>query len=166
MESWGEYNSRQIFYLATREPNEWLEKLPNENWLALIIGNDNEIQLYSDLANICLEKNVLYVCTVGLACELIHDIFDEAYVSKKIDAGISVESEEFLKDSPMTSWHNNFEEGVWFAIIAANDGVKDINKVIFIDLTKDTIRQKLFELVGKIKEGYSPSDEIFIPPAT
>lgn len=158
MEDWGEYNNRQIFYLSTRQCVNWVDELPDANWLALPIGNEKDIKLYSELAEKCLSKNVSYVCTVGAACELIHDIFDEEIVHQKIKNGNSVESEDDFENSPMTSWHNNFEEGIWFAIFAAYDDSKQIDKVVCIDLTGTIARQRLFELVGKIKIGYIPPD--------
>jgi hypothetical protein len=158
MESWGEYNDRQLFYLPTRQNINWADELPTSDWLAIVVGDTRDIALYSEVADKCIAKNVSYVCTLGLACELIHDIFDEEIVEKKIQNGDSTESEDDFEDSLMTDWHNDFEEGVWFAIIAANDDTKYIDKVVCIDLTDTIERQRLFELIEKIKTGYIPPD--------
>lgn len=36
----------------------------------------------------------------------------------------------------MTTWHHDFEEGIWFSIFAANSDDAEIEKVVFIDMTR------------------------------
>ncbi|MBI3501188.1 MAG: hypothetical protein HY063_05280 [Bacteroidetes bacterium] len=156
MENWGQHFDRQIFYLSTRQTNNWAEQLPTDNWLALTVGHDKDIKLYNELADKCIDKNVLYVCAVGHACELIHDIFDQTVIQKKIAVGDSVASPDDFENSPMTTWHNDFEEGVWFAMTSAFHGTKDIDKIVVIDLTDKSERQRLTELIDKIKSGFIP----------
>ena len=158
MENWGQYNDRQIFYLSTWQTKNWTDQLPSNNWLALTVGHDKDKQLYSELADKCIDKNVLYVCSLGHACELINDIFDEIIVQKKISVGDSVASPDDIENSPMTTKHNDFDEGVWFAMNSAYHGTKDIDKIVVIDLTKETEQQRLTELIEKIKKGFIPPD--------
>jgi hypothetical protein len=54
---------------------------------------------------------------------------------RRIKNGLSVESEQDFEFKPMTTWHNDFDEGVRFAINSAYDDYVEIDKVIFLDMT-------------------------------
>ena len=82
-----------------------------------------------------MDNGVKYVCALGQECEFIHDFFDDLVVIRRIKAGLSVESEEDFEYEPMTTWHNDFDEGVWFAIHSAYDDHVDIDTVVFLDMT-------------------------------
>src|SRR4051812_48525507 len=113
MQPLGERNDRQVFYLKVNGSENWLDELPDENWLALPIGDEKNIQAYTRLADKCIDKKVVYMCAIGQSSELIHDIFDEMVVGKKILNGESVESEDDFENSPMTTWDNDFDNGFW-----------------------------------------------------
>ncbi len=113
--------NREIFYLSTHDDN-WTDFLPSQNWLAFLIVEGKNDSLLDKVAYACLSRNVNYVCTVGQECEYAHDWFDETIVARKIELGQSIATMDDFKDSPMTTWHNDFEEGFWFALIPANDG--------------------------------------------
>jgi hypothetical protein len=130
----GQKNDRRLIYLQTKS-NNWKENLPTSNWLVLPIGHNRDKELITDLTDICLDNGVTYVCTLGQECEFIHDFFDDSIVEKRIEKGLSVSSEEDFEYEPMTTWHEDFNEGVWFAIHAAHDDHVVIDKIVFLDMT-------------------------------
>jgi hypothetical protein len=158
MQHLGEINGRQVLYLKVDGNENWFDELPTENWLVLPIGDDQNIQAYFKLADKCIDKKVVYVCTLGQCCELIHDIFDEEIVGKKISNGESVESEDEFENSPMTTWDYNFASGFWFAVTSAYDGDKLIDKVVCIDYTSG-VKNFLIELLNKFHQEWLPSDD-------
>ncbi len=155
----GSSNSRQIHYTSVLTDSNWLDNLPTENWLVFPIGQDKEIETYSLFADKCIDNNVLYVCAVGQNCELIQDIFDELIVSKKIEKCESVDSSDDFENSPITTWHNNFSEGFWFAILYAHHEQANINKIVCVEFTTKGVKQHLTNLIEKINTSWLPSDE-------
>ncbi|MBI5359531.1 MAG: hypothetical protein HZA48_03005 [Planctomycetes bacterium] len=103
------------------------------------------------MAEKCLEKNVCYVCAIGQQCELIHDIFDELIVKREIAKRGNITSLDDFENSAMTTWHNEFEEGFWFATSAVFHEYTEIKEVICLDMTEEGKRQDLFDLTGKLK---------------
>lgn len=163
MQYLGKINGRHVFYIRPDDGEIWFDDLPTENWLALSIGDDPNIQSFSQLADKCIDKNALYMCSLGQSCELIHDIFDSVIVGKKIANGESVESTDDFENSPLTTWHHNFDEGFWFALNAAHDEYKIIDKVVCIDYTRG-VKNYLIELLNKLHQEWLPSDnEIQLP---
>lgn len=151
METLGQVNNREILYLCTKNTKNWDEQLPVNNWVALIVGDDRDIDRIADIAEKCLEKNVCYVCAIGQQCELIHDIFDELIVKREIAKRGNINSPDDFENSAMTTWHNEFEEGFWFATSAAFHEYTEIKEVICLDMTEEGKRQDLFDLTVKLK---------------
>lgn len=164
MELLGVSCERQLFYINVNTNTNWAESLPTQNWLVFAIGDEKDIDAYSTLSDVCIEKNVAYVCSAGKYCELIHDIFDETIVWKKIQNGESVDSMDDFENSPMTTWDNHFSEGFWFAITTAYDEHFIIDTIVCIDYTTKGVKQHLITLIEKINSGWLPSDEEFEEP--
>lgn len=128
------------------------------NWLALPILNQPDKSLAERIARACLDNDVAYICTLGTACEMLHDWIDEAVLVAKIKVGDPVSSPDDFEHSPMTTWHNDFEEGVWFALWVAYDDYKEIQSVVCIDMSESGESQRLTDLVNAINGGWLPSD--------
>ena len=154
----GSSNGRQVFHVNARISGKWEESLPMTNWLALPIL-DKPDQAHADrIARACLDKDVAYVCTLGRSCEMLHDCIDETIAADKVKAGFPVSSADDFDHSPMTTWHNDFEEGVWFAILVAHDDHKEIHAVVCIDMTDEDRADRLASLVTAINDGWLPPD--------
>ena len=63
-----------------------------------------------EVAKKLLKAGAVYVCTWGVDCERVHDIFDEV----SLDIGPPYRDENLI----MTTWHSNdpLEEAIWFAL--------------------------------------------------
>lgn len=80
--------------------------------LALDAANLPCDQIYQ-VASTLLDKGLGYLCSWGLDCERVHDIFDQAAIKV---------NETFTGDDVvMTTWHSDesFEETLWFFAHAA-----------------------------------------------
>jgi len=148
---------REVFYLPSYK-NESKELLPMNNWLLLLINYNRNFESLDKLAMDCLEKQVNYVCTVGNECEYSHDLFDDAIVMKRIKNNLPISDPEHFEFEPMTTWHNDFEEGIWFASITAFHENFEIKKIICLNLTKEDLSDKIFSLLIKINNGWLPKD--------
>jgi hypothetical protein len=149
--------NRDVYYISTKTDN-WTNFLPTNNWLALPICDHRDTELLDKVAHSCLDNNVTYICTVGQECELTHDWFDETILERRIKSGQPVDTPDDFEDEPMTTWHNDFEEGFWFALTSAYEGDKEINKVVCIDLTNSNHKEKLNSLLTRINKGWLPSN--------
>ena len=99
------------------------------------------------------------MCALGKAHEVVHLSFDLAIVDDRISAGLSVASQDDFEHSPMTTGHDDFDEGVWFALQVAYDDYKEIRSVVCIDMTHEGQAERLTSLVTAINDGWLPPDK-------
>jgi hypothetical protein len=160
----GTSHDRQIYYSNKWKDATWLDNLPNNNWLAFFIGEDIDIESFIIFADKAIQNNVLYLCSTGQNSELYHDTFDQRINQLKINKGESISSPDDFVNSPMTTWHNNFSEGFWFAITTAFHELQSIDKIVCIDFTKAGVKQHLLDLINKINNRWLPSDDEYEEP--
>lgn len=146
---------REVYYLNTINSN-WEKDLPIDNWLVLAVADQVDEQLWEHLAEMCLNHHVVYICALGKECEKLHDWFDERILIRRLNMGLPTDHENDFEYEPMTTWHNQFGEGFWFALNTAYDEHVDIDKVICIDLTNKDHLEILSELLFKMNEGWLP----------
>lgn len=155
----GSSNGRMFYHVDGRASSDWENGLPMTNWLALPILDQPDQALAQRIARACLDKDVAYVCALGKAHEVVHLSFDLAIVDDKINAGLSVAAQDDFEHSPMTTGHNDFDEGVWFALWVAYDDYKEIKSVVCIDMSENGESQRLTDLISAINSGWLPSDK-------
>jgi hypothetical protein len=51
----------------------------------------------------------------------------------------------------MTTWHHNFEEGIWFAVFAAYDNEVHIKEVVILDMTDSAEIPRIEAYIKKLK---------------
>ncbi|GAB3981424.1 hypothetical protein GCM10028806_50940 [Spirosoma terrae] len=96
------------------------------------MSDDRERRYLDEVIVKIILKDVCWIATVGKQCEKVHDWADEEILFRKVEE----EDEPYLpKHDIMTTWHHDFEEGIWFSIIAANDAEIDIETVVILDMT-------------------------------
>ena len=155
----GEINDRIVLYIKVGDDENWYNELPTSNWLIIPIADEKNIKGFTKLAEKCIEKNLIYMCGLGKCCEVFDDIFDEVDLVKKILNNENTDAAEAFEDSPITTWHNNFAEGFWFAVTVANYSDKIINKVVCVDFTSKGVKNYLAALLVKLHQGWLPSSE-------
>jgi hypothetical protein len=149
MKDFGQINGRQIKYLKTDNSN-WELKLPTGNWLVIPFGDTKDVKAIGRAANACLDRKVNYVCTIGQACELIHDLFDEKIVERVYVKDQPLDTTIYGEGEPMTTWHNDTGEGLWFSINAAFADKVDIETVIILDMTENGGLDVIEKMLTKI----------------
>lgn len=149
MKDFGQINGRRIKYLSIAD-SDWETKLPTKNWLVIPFGHEKNFKLIENVAKICLDRKVNYVCTIGQACESIHDTFDEEVVERVYVKAQQIDQAIYGDGEPMTTWHNNSEEGIWFAINAAFADKADIDSIVIIDLTENGGLETIENIVSKM----------------
>ncbi|MDP2586934.1 MAG: hypothetical protein Q8P32_04150 [Candidatus Komeilibacteria bacterium] len=148
MDYLGKLLLRKVYYLSIKDFNDlFIKDLPDKNWLVFVFSDERSPSLLNELAEVCLTRSVLYVCTSGKSNQLIHDIFDKVIIENKNNPKVD-------KDI-LTTWNENFEEEFWFAIVAAYHPYKDINSVVCIDLGLNK-KEKIKTLINKINSGWLP----------
>ncbi len=69
-----------------------------------------------------------FVCATGKIGEIFHDTFDEAMVIGDI------ENEYLPNYHILTTLHNNFDDGFWFATIVTFGDEQEIKKIVCISI--------------------------------
>lgn len=150
--------NRRILYLDIRQDLQEFERAELGNWILFVIEDNIWNPILRKFAEMCLDKEVLYVCAAGKACSEIDDLFDFTMVDRLMDGGKLPSWYQSDDDVLMTSWHHNFEEGFWFAATVANYEDFPIETVLVVNLTSDDYLPIIQDLSEKIAGGWLPSD--------
>jgi hypothetical protein len=150
MELIGEINRRKIYYIQVRNNPEWKSSLPKNDWVVFTIANKEDEELVPSAVKICMDKNASSICSAGTLAHWTESYFDEEISWRGVDYEMKTKKEFDYELSPVTTTHENFEEGFWFAATLAHDDNFNINKVICLDFTKRKVRKHLTELIEKI----------------
>ncbi|MCB9237360.1 MAG: hypothetical protein H6580_05480 [Flammeovirgaceae bacterium] len=111
------------------------------------MDNDRQRNYIDEVISKIINNDVCYVCTVGQNCELNHDLIDEEIVFRKVD----IDDHYLPKHDIMTTWHTDFDEGIWFAFFAAYDEDVSIDKVVILDMTNGEEKGRIKNLLEKYK---------------
>ena len=154
----GSINNREIFYCDIRNDFSEIESFPSKNWLLFAIADRDQLGGLSSFAEKCLDRDVLYICGAGEACSEIDDAFDFVMVDRKLASLNRDLTQDDFHDSPMTTWHHDFDEGFWFSVAAAYHEKELIDKVVVANLTAKNYEFRIKELLEKIRAGWLPPD--------
>ncbi|MBL0337260.1 MAG: hypothetical protein IPP73_18580 [Chitinophagaceae bacterium] len=151
-------NNREVIYLDVSNSLDKISLFPKENWLLFVIADKAQIPLLDRFAELSLKHSPLFVCASGEASQEAEDAFDDADLMNRLNNGENTDAKNAFEDSPPTTAHGNLEEGVWFAIVAANNGESVIEKVVVANLTQTNYRKTIEGVLKKIKSGWLPAD--------
>jgi hypothetical protein len=140
-------NDREIIFVAYSTEKNWVADLPNSNWLCILVDNDRPRSYIDEVISKIIKNDVCYVCTVGQRCELNHDLIDAEIVFRKVD----IDEHYLPKHDIMTTWHHDFDAGIWFAIFAAYDEGVSIDKVVILDMTNGLEKERITKLLDEYK---------------
>jgi hypothetical protein len=140
-------NDREIICVTYSTERNWAAELPKSNWLCILVDNDRTWNYVDEVISKIINNNVCWVSTVGQACEINHDLIDREIVFRQVD----VENLYLPKDDIMTTWHHDFDEGIWFSIFAANDEQVSIDKVVILDMTDGQEKERITKLLDEYK---------------
>jgi hypothetical protein len=141
-------NNRELIFITYSTEKNWEKDLPKKNWLCIVVDNGRPRQYIDEVISKIIENDVCWVLTVGQSCELIHDLVDEEIVFRQVD----IDDLYLPKHDIMTTWHMDFDEGIWFGIFAANDEDVQIDKVVILDMTAGEERQRITKLIDGFNE--------------
>lgn len=159
MELIGKINRRKIYYVQVRNNPEWKDSLPKNEWVGFTIANKEDEELVPPAVKICMDKNITYNCSAGTLAQRTEQYFDEEFVGRAIDYEIRTKKKFNYEYTLMTTAHENFSEGFWFATTLAYDAYQETDKVICLDFTKRKVKKHLTGLIEKINNGWLPNDE-------
>jgi hypothetical protein len=147
-------NNRKVFYQSYSTELPWSKNFPTENWLAFVIAANQPKTKLFEISNKLIDQNACYVCATGEQGELLHDIIDEEIVYRKVDP--DYEFDYLPPFDIMTSWDNEIEEELWFAIYVANDDVINIDTIVCLDASESSVETHIRELLSRFNKGYVP----------
>jgi hypothetical protein len=152
-------NGRKLLYLDGLVQEHWENFLPRSKWVALPIFDTPDKTQAERIARACLDHNAVYICTLGSSCEMLHDWIDETKVMDTVNAelmGLSLENDSL---PIMTTWHDDFDEGVWSALVAHDVTNTRVDTIVCIDMSENGQAERLTSLIEAINSGWLPPDE-------
>lgn len=151
-------NNRRILYLDIRQDLQEFESLDLKNWVLFVIEDGSKNPILRQFAELCIDREVLYVCAAGKAGSELDDLFDFTMLNKKKTGGKLPSWYQSDDDVLMTSWHDDVEEGFWFAATTANYENQPIGTVLVANLTRYNYLPVVQSLTKRISEGWLPSN--------
>ena len=155
MELIGSIANRKIYYLPIRNNSTWQASMPISDWVVLTIADREDADLVPMVVKACLNSKVSYTCSVGAYAVMTEAYFDEEIVWREVEYERKTKK-KFEGISPLTTAHENLEEGFWFAATVANVEPFEISQVVCINLTQKKVKQQLIHLMEKINQGWLP----------
>ncbi len=147
-------NDREILIIKYTTQENWFSDIPNSNWTCLLVDNDRQRNYLEEVVSKIIGNDVCYVCTIGFSCEKTHDLIDEEIVFREVDT----ENIYLPKHHIMTTWHTDFEEGVWFAVFGAHHDEIKIDKVVVLDMTEGKELTRINMILADLKEAEMKND--------
>jgi len=159
----GNINSRQILFCNIRTDKDWFLQVPQNSWIAFTIADKEDKDLLSETTKKCLDNGVCYTCSTGELGSDTEDYFDEEIAWRETRKEEETNEPADFDKTPMTTYHEDFEEGFWFATTVAYATINDkyiiTDKVVCIDFTKRGVEESIINLITKINSGWLPSDK-------
>ncbi len=140
-------NDREITLVECSTKENWINHLPTSNWLCIIVDDGKSREYLDKVISKIIDNDVCYVCTVGQSCEQVHDLIDEEIALRGLDLEKVYLQDHFI----MTTWHDDFEEGIWFAIFAAHHDELSIDKIVLLDMTDGKELNRINKLLMEFK---------------
>jgi hypothetical protein len=136
-------NDREIIYITYSTERNWANELPKSNWLCVLVDNDRPRNYLDEVINKVISNDVVWISTVGTSCEKTHDLIDDEIQFREEET-----EESYLPEHDiMTTWHTDFENGIWFSIFAANYEEISIDKIVVLDMTENKERERIERLI-------------------
>jgi hypothetical protein len=151
-------NGRMIFYLDIKNSLTPLHSAQLKSWAVFVIADDIKNPILEEFADMCINKDVLYVCAAGKACRKIDDLFDMNMVIRRINGMPLPSWFSSDDDTLMTSWHHDFEEGFWFCTTVASYEDHIIETVLVANLSDSDYLPKISKLTKLVSDGWLPPD--------
>ena len=140
-------NDRKIIFVTYSIEKNWTAELPKSNWLCILVDNDRTRNYIDEVISKIINYDVCWVSTVGRACEINHDLIDEEIVFRQVD----IDDFYLPQHDITTTWHHDFDEGIWFSIFEANDENVSIDTVVILDMTAGQERERISKLLDEYK---------------
>jgi hypothetical protein len=143
-------NNRKILYLDIGDNLTEFKAIEFTNWVVFVIEDNYDNPILRDFAELCIDKNLLYMHATGKVCSEIDDLFDLLMIIREQEGGQLPTWMTSEDDVLMTSWDYDFDDAFWFITMAANYEEHVIDTVLVANLTKTNYFPKIQELAKKI----------------
>ena len=153
MELIGRINRKKIYYIQIRNNPNWESDLPNNDWIAFTIANEEDEELIPPTVKICIAKNVSYTSSTGEFALRTKGYFDEEIEWLMTDYEIKDE-EKFNNKNLITISDENFEKAFWLTFSSIYSDNFILDKIVCIDFTKRKVKNQLIKLIEKINNGF------------
>src|SRR4030095_9126762 len=151
-------NGRKILDIDIKDDLQELAGAKLNNWVLFVIEDDATNSILWPFAELCIDKEVLYMTAVGKACSKIDDLFDEVFLARQLEGRKLPSWKVSPEDVLMTSWDDVFESGFWFITTVAYYEEWPIDTVLVANMTSDKYLPAIEDLAKKINHGWLPSD--------
>src|SRR4051812_8215957 len=113
-------NNRHVIYYDAHKNLDEFNATELNNWLAFVIADDYKHPLLLPFAETSINKSILYMCATGKAGSQIDDLFDFVMLERTTNNEQMPAWYLTEDDVLMTTWHDDFDEGFWFATTLAS----------------------------------------------
>lgn len=154
----GSLNNRSVYYINSLPDVQDIGSINLASSLLLVIADkaqEHQVQL---LAEKCANQSILYVCGSGGMASGIDTAFDIAIINKTFATKEGPSNSGSFNHSPITSFEDRVDEGLWFAAFSATHPTNTIENILVLNLTSKQYIFELKALIAKMEQGWMPSE--------
>jgi hypothetical protein len=140
-------HDRDVKYVEFNTASNWVEHFPTENWVLVIIANNLNRKYFDEIIRKAIDRNVIWISSVGKQQELIHDMSDDEILIREI------ENRYLPEHLIMTIGEEKFEDGIFNGVFLPINAEENLKEIIILDVDKSNF-DKIENVVRILKKKY------------
>ncbi len=141
-------NGVKINFVEFDTTKNWIAEFPKKDWSVVIVADLLNRNYFDEIIRKVIDRNVLWISSVGKQQDLIHDMSDEEILIRDIENG-------YLPNHDiMTIGVSDLSEGLFAGIILPIQSEKNIQEIVIIDVEKSN-NNKIILAIEKLQKEYN-----------
>jgi hypothetical protein len=137
----------KINFVEFDTTKNWIDEFPNKDWSVVIFADVLNRNYFDEIIRKVIDRNVLWISSVGKQQDLIHDMSDDEILIRDIENG-------YLPNHDiMTIGVTDLIDGLFSGIFLPIQSEENIQEIVIIDVEKLNYN-KIFLAIEKLQKEY------------
>jgi hypothetical protein len=137
----------KINFVEFDTTKNWIDEFPNKDWSVVIFADVLNRNYFDEIIRKVIDRNVLWISSVGKQQDLIHDMSDDEILIRDIENG-------YLPNHDiMNIGVTDLIDGLFSGIFLPIQSEENIQEIVIIDVEKLNYN-KIFLAIEKLQKEY------------
>ncbi|HCQ12097.1 hypothetical protein [Flavobacterium sp.] len=138
----------KINFVEFDTTKNWIDEFPNKDWSVVIFADVLNRNYFDEIIRKVIDRNVLWISSVGKQQDLIHDMSDDEILIRDIENG-------YLPNHDiMTIGVTDLIDGLFSGIFLPIQSEENIQEIVIIDVEKLNYN-KIISAIEKLQKEYT-----------